>query len=249
MKNTLLIALLFWFVEGQAQILNVENFRIKTDTVGWAGQLGLNFSLTKNTKSLTAISSNVHIQYKSLKSLYLIYGNYSLLLSDKENLIDNSVFHFRYNYQLSKTYIWELFVQGQKNSISKIDFRGLVGTGIRIKLSENEKYKYFLGSTLMFEHEIQTDRMVYDLWRWSNYFSLSINPKDNFSFVSTTYYQPAFENFGDYRISSQNNFITKITKSFAFNTGFNLNYDNRPIAGVPKLQYHLVSGIVYNFSK
>ncbi len=249
MKNLMVIAFLFCFVGGQGQILNVESFRIKTDTTGWAGQLGLNFSLTKNTKSLTAISSNVHIQYKTMKSLYLIYGNYSLLISDNENLIDNSVFHIRYNYKIDKTWRWELFVQGQKNSISKIDFRGLVGSGVRIKLSDNEKYKYHLGSTVMFEHEIQSDRAVFDLWRWSNYFSFSIKPNDSFSFVSTTYYQPAFENFGDYRISSQNNLITKITKNFAFNTGFNLNYDTSPVAGVPKLQYNLVSGILYKFSK
>jgi len=249
MKKILIISLTALFIQVKAQILNVESFRIKTDTTGLAGKMGLNFALTKNTQSLISIGTNIHIQYKTKRSLYLLYGNYNLLSSESQKLVDNSVFHIRYNYKINKIWRWEFFVQGQKNSVSKIEFRGLVGTGIRIKLSKNDKFRYYFGSTSMYEHETQSGGQIVELWRWSNYFSMSLFPTKTFSFISTTYYQPAFSHFSDYRIASQNSLISKITDKLAFKTGFNLNYDAQPVIGIPKLQYNLISGILYSFGK
>ena len=248
MKKALFILFFVSVYALHAQILNIEAYRIKTDTLGWAGKIALNFSLNKNTISLMNIGNQTHIQYKTSKTLTLLLGQYNLLVSDKNNLIDKSVLHLRYNYYFKPRVIGEWFVQGQRNAVSKIEFRGLAGMGLRLKLSKNNHYKYYLGTTVMFEHEETTLGSTQELWRWSNYFSFSILPNKHISLVSTTYLQPAFSNFSDYRIASQNTLYFILTKHLSFKTAFNYTFDSTPVMNVPKTQYNLISGIVYAFN-
>ena len=246
--KSLFVLLFFWInLYGFSQILNVESFRIRTDTTGWAGKIGVDLSLVKNTKTLTKIGGKAHLQYKTGKSLLLVMGQYQLLTSNENDLIDKSVLHLRYNYKIRKSISIESFVQGQKNSISKIDFRGLIGMGLRFKLSKNENFRYYLGTTTMYEHEITSLNTEEQHWRWSNYFSFTIVPVNYFSIVSTTYYQPVFSHFSDFRIASQNALIFKIDKHLSFKTAFNYYFDSTPVLGVPKEQYNLNSGILYAF--
>ena len=247
MKPIFVLLLLCTNIYGYSQILNVESFRIRTDTTGWAGKIGLDVSLVKNTKTLTKIGGKAHLQYKTVKSLILLMGQYELLSSNTNDLIDKSVLHLRYNYKIRPKMSFETFMQGQKNSISKIDFRGLIGLGLRFKLSKNENFRYYLGSTAMYEHEITSLNTDEQHWRWSNYFSFTIMPVNYFSIISTTYYQPVFSYFSDYRIASQNALIFKIDKHLSFKTAFNYYFDSTPVEGVPKEQYNLNSGILYAF--
>lgn len=230
-----------------SQILNIENYRIKTDTIGWSGKFGLNFSLTKNTKSLTNIGSNIHVQYKNEKNLYLILSNYNLLVSDKQNLINKAVIHLRHNYKINTALRSEFFLQAQNNSISKIELRTLVGAGLRFKLSKKEMKKLYLGTSIMYEHEKIEKNIepVSDLIRLSTYFSFNIYMEGNLSWIGTIYYQPAFQNFKDYRIATQTSLTYSLTKKIAFSTKFVLNFDAFPVNGIPQTDYNLSSGIVY----
>ena len=248
MKTSFLFSSIFIsFLSVNAQILNIENYRIKTDTIGWSGKIGLSFSLTKNTKTLTNIGSNIHLQYKSKKNLYLILTNYNLLVSDNQDLINKAVIHLRHNYKLNKQLRSELFLQAQNNSISKIELRTLIGTGLRYKISKKESKKFYLGSSIMFEHEEIKDHLepTSNLIRWSNYFSFSIYMDNHLSWIGTTYYQPAIKNFNDFRMATQTSLTYSFSKKLAFNTKFSLNYDAIPVNGIPQTDYNLSSGIIY----
>jgi hypothetical protein len=248
MKNIILGILLLASINLSAQILNVENYRIKTDTTGWAGKVSLNLSLTENTKSLLMIGNNTHLQYKAGSNLYLFLGQYSLLSSGDNNLINKLVAHFRYNHKFTDRFVGEFFLQAQQNSISKIDLRKLIGTGLRFKLSKSEKLRYYLGTSLMYEMEkLTTNVSESDLWRSSTYFSFSLYPNKTFSFISTTYFQPALSNFSDYRVSSTNSMYFLISKKLSFKSSFVYNFDAAPVLGIPKTQFNLNSGIVYAF--
>lgn len=248
MKTFFLLCLLFFLnFHLKAQILNIENYRIKTDTIGWSGKIGLNFSVTKNTKTLINIGSNIHLQYQSKKNLYLILSNYNLLVSDSQDLINKAVIHLRHNYKITDNLRSELFVQAQNNSISKIELRTLIGGGLRYKISKKEAKKLYLGTSIMLEHEEIKDHLepTSNLIRWSNYFSFNIYKDTYFSWIGTTYYQPTIKNFNDYRIAAQTSFSYSFTKKLAFTTKFSLNYDAIPVNGIPKTNYNLSSGILY----
>ncbi len=155
--------------------------------------------------------------------------------------------HLRHNYKLNKQLRSELFLQAQNNSISKIELRTLIGTGLRYKISKKESKKFYLGSSIMFEHEEIKDHLepTSNLIRWSNYFSFSIYMDNHLSWIGTTYYQPAIKNFNDFRMATQTSLTYSFSKKLAFNTKFSLNYDAIPVNGIPQTDYNLSSGIIY----
>ncbi len=248
MKNIFWIVLLVGF-SVNAQIINTESLRMVTDTSGWSGSIGLNVGFAKNVKELLKIKNNIHVQYKEPKHLVLFMNKISFDRADDADFANKGVQHLRYNYRFHSRMSWEGFVQNQYNAISKIDYRRLVGTGFRYKFTKSEKYKAYLGSLAMYEYEKTTeDTPIYHKdWRNSTYLSFSFYFNKNISLISTTYYQPLFEDFKDYRVSHQSALAFKILKNLSFKTAFNFTYDVFPVEGIPNKEYELTNGLVYSF--
>src|SRR5687768_1605513 len=126
---------------GSSQIINTENSRIQSDTVGWLGTAGTTFSFIKNVQEVLNIGANVHLQYKSEKDLYLFLGNYSLLKGNIQTLTNNMFYHLRYNRKLNNVVRWEVFTQWQQNIVTNIELRALLGAGPRFKFYDERKFK------------------------------------------------------------------------------------------------------------
>lgn len=245
---------IFWFIllagfSVQSQIINTESLRMVTDTSGWSGSIGLNVSFAKNVKELFKIKNNIHLQYKNPKHLVLFMNKISFDRADGADFANKGVQHLRYNYRFHPKISWEAFVQNQYNAISKIDYRRLAGTGFRYKLTKSEKYKAYVGSLAMYEYEktTETQPVYHKDWRNSSYMSFSFYFSSNISLISTTYYQPLFEDFSDYRLSHQSALSLKILKNLSFKTAFNFIYDAFPVEGIPNKEYGLTNGLVYTF--
>lgn len=248
MKKLLWLVLLTGFAV-QAQIINTESLRMVTDTSGWSGSIGLNVGFVKNVKELFKVKNDIHVQYKQPKHLVLFMNKISFDRADGADFVNKGVQHLRYNYRFHRKISWEAFVQNQYNAISKIDYRRLAGTGFRYKFTKSEKYKAYLGSLAMYEYEKTTEDVpVYHKdWRNSTYLSFSFYFNKNISLISTTYYQPLFENFKDYRVAHQSALAFKILKNLSFKTAFNFTYDAFPVEGIPNKDYGLTNGLVYSF--
>jgi len=140
------------------------------------------------------------------------------------------------------------FLQGQYNKVSLIDFRGLVGAGPRFKLSTSEKYKFYLGTLVMYEQEELSDgSSIQRNVRGSSYLSFSLYPTDRLTIVSTTYYQPRFSDLSDFRISSQSSLAVDVIKNTAFTINYTFTYDDTPALGIPSSQYSFTTGLAYSF--
>ena len=232
-----------------AQILNAESLRKVTDTSGFSGSAGLRFALKRNTRDFLTISSNVHLQYKMNRNLLLFKNDVQFQKIEGDKFENSLISHLRYNYRFHNRIAWEIFIQGQYNKISLINFRGLVGTGPRFKLSNSENYKFYLGTLIMYEYEDIDDGITpiqRDL-RGSGYLSFSLYPLENISFSSTTYYQPKLSKFEDYRISSQSSLLIEIYENFGFLVSYTFTYDTFPAVGIPNSQYDFTTGISYSF--
>ena len=249
MRKFVFIAFLFLPFITNAQVINVENLRRVTDTTGWSGFTRLDLHLIKNKNTIFGISNRTRIQYKTKNHLWLFINDLDFREANSNKFVSRNAQHLRYNYRFNDKIALEAFLQSQTDEIAAIRFRGLVGTGLRFKLSKNEKYKFYLGSLVMYEHEnVNSDVEEANRdWRSSSYFSMSLFPKKNISIVSTTYYQPRFDMFSDFRISSQSTIALGIFKNLSFTTNFTYQYDQFPVLGIPKEQYRLTNGILYMF--
>jgi putative salt-induced outer membrane protein YdiY len=246
----LLLTILFCApLSASAQVLNAESLRKVTDTSGFSGSAKVRFAVKRNTKDFFTLASDLHIQYKMNKNLLLFKNNIEFQKIEGDKFENSGISHLRYNYRFHNRIAWEVFVQGQYNKISLIDFRGLAGTGPRFKLSTAENYKFYLGTLVMYEHEELADGVtpIQRDFRGSTYFSFSLYPLETISFSSTTYYQPKFSQFNDYRISSQSSLLIDIFKNFAFSIDYIFSYDTFPAVGIPNSQYDFTTGLAYSF--
>lgn len=253
-------------------ILNAETLRVSMlkDKENWAGSAGISFSFIKNTDEISNIATNVAVGYNGGKNLWMIISNINFIKIEGDAFQNSGVQHLRYNRELNDKMALEAFVQGQYDKVYKVDFRGLAGVGARFKLTKidssednakKEKNRVYFGTLIMYEYEKSSEiemNVTSKDFRSSNYLSFSLYPTNQFSIVSTTYYQPRIDLLKDYRLSTvvdlnlgfspkdenkEGGFWSKLT----FNLAFSYNFDSVPVVSVPKTQYSLTNGLKYNF--
>ncbi len=234
---------------SRAQIVNIEKSRMQSDTTGWMGSAGAALSLTKNTQQVFSSDLDTHLQYKSAKSLYLILGSYGFLKGANNRLIDHAFLHFRYNYKMSKVVRWELFTQLQKNTITLIKSRFLLGTGPRFKIFSNKTLRLYAGTLIMYEQEQETGSLpiLHKDVRNSNYFSFSFTPNKMLEIISTSFYQPLLKQWNDCRFLTQISVKAKAGKQLAVKINWNYLNDPFPAKGIPSVNYSLSTGVEYDF--
>jgi hypothetical protein len=249
LRSAISLLLVLVSIRLEAQIINVENSRIHTDSLGWAGELGAQVSFTKNTQEVFQAQMNAHLQYKTRKDLFLILGNYGFLSGDAVKLINNSFIHLRYNRKISNVTRMEAFFQILQNPVTKIDYRILTGAGPRFKLSGSKQLKLYVASLVMHEYERELDsaKTVHNNIRSSSYVSFSIVLNSQTEIVNTLFYQPLFTNISDFRIFDQMKFSVKTGKKFAVTLNLNYLYDSAPVSGVPRINYTFSTGFDYKF--
>lgn len=232
-----------------AQILNVESLRKVTDTSGFSGNTNVSFALKRNINNFITLSNQIHVQYKMNKHLVLFKNDIGFQKIEGENFENSGIQHLRYNYKVNPVVTWEAFGQSQYNKVSKIDFRGLLGTGPRFKVVAKDNYRVYLGTLAMYEYEEVDDGItgIQQDVRGSTYISCSLYPLENISFVSTTYYQPKLNAFSDYRISSQSSLVLAVYKNVGLKLSYTFTYDAFPAIGIPNSQYDFTTGINYSF--
>ncbi len=232
-----------------AQVVNIESKRIKTDTIGTSGSLGTNFNMNKfGEKPVYTLGVRGHIQYKALRHIILLLGNSSFVRAAGDDFVNNGMLHLRYNYKIHPRISLEYYNQVQYNPVTKMQLRVLTGVGPRFKLSKSEKFRAYLGTSYMYEFEkIQEQLNPNKQHRSSSYLSFSLFPK-NVSIVNTTYFQVKLDEWSDHRIVSQNSLAISITSAIAFTVGFDLIYDTEPNEDVPEIQYELRNGIKVSFN-
>ena len=253
--HNILTRLLFIFILGsslflKAQIVNIENLRHEQDSIGWSGHARLDFELEKNnTSKIFDFSNQLRLQYKGKKSLWFLIHDMEIKEVNTTEIKNNSTQHLRYSYELSPKISYEAFLQSQSDKVSEIKLRALVGTGLRFNLHQTKKYKFYLGTTLMYEHENSVDEIenVHNDIRTSTYFSFKIKANNNIALASSNYVQPLINDFSDFRILSETVVLFKIFKNLKFTTSFNYLFDAFPVKSVARVQYKLSNGLIYFF--
>ncbi len=249
MKYIVALFIIGFSFTAKSQILNAESLRKVTDTSGFSGSASLAFSLKRDVNDYLSFGSNIHIQYKMNKHLVLLKNDIQFQNIEGNKFENSGITHLRYNYRFHPRIAWEIFTQAQYNKVSKIEFRGLMGTGPRFKLTSSEKYKFYFGTHIMYEQEELSDGVtpLQRDFRSSSYLSLSLYPTKTITFVSTTYFQPKLNDFGDYRFTSQSSLVIDLINNLAFSTTYTFSYDETPAVGIPNSQYNFESGFVYSF--
>ncbi|MEO6190754.1 MAG: DUF481 domain-containing protein, partial [Saprospiraceae bacterium] len=237
---------LFWSLSF-AQIVNVERFRIISDSTGWFGEINLNGTFINSSINVLIVESNAFVELNRKRNLFLFLANYNFIQSDNSNLVSDRLLHFRHNLKLGKWLTWEAFIQFQQNEIQNIKKRLLIGTGPRFKIVETKNLKIYLASLLMYEDEkenVYPNIKHHDL-RSSSYLSFNIRFSEKSELSSTTYIQPLVNNINDFRILNQSKLKVGINKHFSIVLRYDHQYDSTPATGIYKTNSTFTTGINY----
>ncbi|TVR35912.1 MAG: hypothetical protein EA390_01145, partial [Balneolaceae bacterium] len=93
---TLLLITIFLLTESvYAQVLNVERVRSDSDTTGWVGELGFDFSLNKYNDRVIKTGGQANAAYFSDLHQYLLITQLDLVNVDGNSLVSNGYIHLR----------------------------------------------------------------------------------------------------------------------------------------------------------
>ena len=240
------------FTTVSAQIVNIENQRLKTKKDGFSGYINLNLNLTYATKQLFQIGGQSKVAYSKKKNYLMLLTDYSLVTSSfNEDFINKGFEHVRNNYtfKASGRVIFEAFHQGQFNEIQKINKRLLLGSGLRFLIINQKKYQLSYGSSVMGEYEemdLDVPIISQDILS-SNYISFDGQFNSVFGMNIITYFQPKFIDFGNYRVASETQLRFKINKYLSLKIIYKINHDSRDLQDVRKTYYSLTNVLSFKF--
>ena len=234
-----------------AQIVNVEDRRVRLkDSATTTGFVDLGLNIYKNDKNLTTARASSQLESARGKHLFLLLLGYNFVKGEGQNFLNDGFTHFRHNYEINHIFTWEAFTQAQYNERTKVRFRGLVGTGGRVKIKLSDVQRFYIGVACMFERNVFNDVTTeQNDFRMSSYLSYNVKIGGNAKIVHTTYFQPVFENWNNNRVSSEVSFLMGITKKLVFKVTANISYDNDPRLPetIPDLVYSWTNGLRWDF--
>lgn len=245
----LLSAFISCVLTFNAQMVNIETKRIYDDSIGWSGNVQMNFSAIQNQDALFAVSLKPRTQFKTKKQNFFLLGDLTYSKGTQRLYANAGMLHFRYAYRIKQsTWKWEAYSQLQYNELLDQKYRVLAGGGIRDKFYDKNSWKFFVGTSAFFEQEkfLSADTLKNTV-RWSNYLSWFVHPNANFTFAGSTYYQPNIEKFNDYFLSGNYIFSVKVTNRTDLRIEYTFFYDSQPRQNVRDLIYSLVAGVNYSF--
>jgi hypothetical protein len=248
-KTSFILLFIFLSFSAFSQIVNIEKKR--KDAKGFQANIGLEFNLKNNGKQFLELKNTADIQYIRKAHTFIFLNDIQLLNIDKGSFINNGFQHLRYNYTIkdSSFLTLEAFGQYQYNEQKLLQKRIISGGGPRFALFRKENISFYIAPLAMFEHELLFDSVHTEtkLIRGDLYTNLYFNINDFVTFSHILYYQPAFSDFTDYRISSEAGLNFNITEHLAYKVNFAFDYDNQPPPDVQNTFWYLNNKLVLKF--
>ena len=259
----LLTVLAFFHFPGSSQILNVDQNKALTDTAKFVtGSIGFKFHLdNKNTtedhkNSFISIENKNDLVFVGLQHNYILISQINYFNSSGGTFISSGHGHARANFLKMRKLSYEVFTQIQYDRNRYMDNRYLLGGGLRWRISNTEKSRFFIGTEVMYEHEkwdnpeAENNFIVKDLPKFSGYLSLRINTSEMSTLRSVIYYQTGYDpdpGIMRDRISYDIQFEIAIMKKLHFTIKLTGSYEDEPIYPINKFIYTIENGLVWKF--
>ncbi len=236
-----------------AQIVNIEERRITgtNDSIRWYGHLNVNANLSKVKDQILQLGSTGQVQYKQDRSLFLLLLDGILLRAGGEDFNKAAFAHLRYNYKLSDPVVMEAYTQAQFNKLLLLELRWLAGLGPRFRLFKDEKgqNRIYAGMAYMYEYnQFLEGGGIARIHRLSNYISFTFRPWQGVKLVNTTYFQPQFTDWKNYRFSTEWRLDMPLGKRLSFTTDFTYSIDRSLPEGAPGSTYAWLNGLMFRLN-
>ncbi len=220
--------------------------------VGVYGSLNVAFNSARGNSELERYSLAGNMQKFNNADIWLLNAYYTIEQSQNVTTANYSYLHLRNVRKLlpsSKKFgrvDWEYFGQIDHNEFQLLDFRGLLGAGLRFK--PMKKYHFFLGAGPMFVRETYLDKTESTNYVRANlYLNVKHNITEQTSISYVAYYQPRVDKVNDFDLVQSFKFENDITKNFSLIFLLSYDHDSHPIDSVEKYDFAQTTSFRYKF--
>jgi putative salt-induced outer membrane protein YdiY len=237
---------------GHSQV-NTESLRKSDLSPGFHNTAQFDFGMVSGNSEFLRLKTSVRTDYVSQK--YYSFGviQYQRGTKSLQKFINKGFIHVRSIRRLTDRFSGELFVQKEFDDFISLKDRNLIGLGLRSSFfkpdATDRKVRLFMGNGAMWENEKLNTEPVSQtkIMRSTNYLSIQIRMNNlvNLNFVG--YYQVNLQRYQDYRVLVESSLGFNLTKSFTFQTNFNLRFDNEPPGAIKKCDFELTNGVKFSF--
>lgn len=236
------------------RIVNVQSAASQEAKEGLSGELSGLLNWTTGNTEVTQVSAGLAALYLDGPHRLFLTARAAYGLDQGKAYINNTFEHLRYRYRLNSWLSPETFVQHEYDEFRRLSVRMLYGLGPRFEVPMPEDLELAFGSAWMLEYQRFTEGDEADAGkeelnqRWSNYVAAAVEPTSGIGLTHTAYYQPRFDDFGDYRILSETAAVLGVKKWLAVKLAFTAIYDSRPADDVKKLDTAFTTSLLFRIN-
>jgi len=246
-KTCLLTFFLIFTITSFSQIVNIEKKRKEEN--GFQTTIGLYFNIDETNNRITELKNLIDLQYSLNSHTFILLNDIKLLKTDKGSLTNNGFQHLRYNYTIkdSSFLTLEAFGQYQYNEQKLLQHRILGGVGPRFRIINEKKIKWYIAPLIMYEYEQLSDSLTTEtkFMRWDAYTNFNYSLSKLLSFNLIAYYQPAFSNYYDFRISGEAGIRFNIAEYLFFDISYSADYNNLPPSDVQNTFWYFKNRLIF----
>jgi hypothetical protein len=233
--------------------INAEKFRIAADSLGLSARVDVDLTLLAGNTDFVFLGTNARINYNRGVDYTFLVLNGGYGVNDGESFFSQAILHLRNVDAVSGFASIEEFIQYNNNKEILLLDRALIGSGLRLKLMENDELVMRLGPSIFFEHEVydldslSTHERITNSFRLNLYYTSLFKIHESLSLLGIIYLQPKIDQFEDFRILFDSAVNINLGKGFDLMVKLEMRYDNIPADNVEKFDLITKLGLAMNF--
>jgi hypothetical protein len=233
--------------------VNTEKFRSAGDSLSFNGYALFDLYLRSGNVSLAEIGLSGRVSHRSASSVtfLIVEGEYGW--QNKNQYSNEGLLHLRYVYFWLPDLMPEVYMQYDYNKARLLLSRIVGGAGLRFNLFRTHNNAAWFGTSVFKEYDLfdlppdAAHPQKMDIFRWSNYLSVSYNINETLELSCVLYYQPKLDVLRDYHILNENFLRILFSKWISLTIGTNLRFDSDPPDEINTLDARTKIGFGFRF--
>lgn len=235
-------------------IVSMESVHLGKPRQGFSGNIDLSIDAEYGNTEKASASTGLKLEWSEDKITDFVLANYEYAENAGIKDKNASFVHLRHIHQVDEEIAWEAFTQFSHNEFTRLNLRALIGGGARLTVGNvSAKHAIYLGLGGFYEREdldVETTAGVSatnNTLRGNAYLVLKYQFNPYVSMVSSTYYQPALDEFSDFRAIENGSLVSKLTDDLSLKLSLDIQHDSKPPPSVDQTDTSITVGFSLGF--
>ncbi len=252
-RKVLILTFFFIHICQVKAIVNMDDLHFKQHEEGLSGTINFQASSSSGNTESSNVSFSNQLQWNKQEHINLLVLGHEYGKTNDTRTRNKSFIHGRHVRQFSSQMNYEFYAQAEVNEFTRLTYRGLLGTGVRIPFADSTSHTAYLGLGGFREVEKidpiegSAQEEINRTGRWNFYLMSRYKLAERIKFSNTFYWQPRMANFSDRRALFVSSLLIETTKQLSIQFSYESAYDSQPPDVVEKRDSKIKTGIVYNF--